>query len=73
MSLTIAVEGILAINALEALLSQDRVYYSPLGGTPGWYAPASWTVRAPVTNVKVLQITMVRQPWPATEDPEAYL
>jgi hypothetical protein len=73
MSLTIAVEGILAINALEALLSQDRVYYSPVGSNSGWYAPAGWTVRAPVTNVKVLQITMVRQPWPATDDPEDYL
>jgi hypothetical protein len=73
MSLSIAVEGILAINALESLLSADRVYFSPVGGTPGWYAPAGWVVRAPVTNVKVLQVNMVRQPWPDTAEPGDYL
>jgi len=73
MSLVMAVEGILAINALEAMLSNDLVYYSPLGGTAGWYAPAGWTVRAPAPGVKVLSVTMVRQPWPATDDPQDYL
>jgi len=73
MDLTIGVEGLPAINALEELLRSDRVYWSPIGGTPGWFAPAGWTVRAPVMNVKVLQIVMVRQPWPETEDPEVYL
>jgi hypothetical protein len=73
MTLVIAVEGIVAINELEALLSSDRVYFSPLGGTPGWYAPAGWTVRAPVATVKVLTITMVRQPWPATDEPTDFL
>ena len=73
MALTIAVEGLPAINRLEALLRSDRVYWSPVGGTPGWFAPAGWSVRAPAPTVKVLQITMVRQPWPSTPDPEEFL
>jgi hypothetical protein len=73
MALTIAVEGLPAINRLEDLLRSDRVYWSPVGGTPGWFAPAGWTVRAPAPDVKVLQITMVRQPWPSTPDPEEFL
>jgi len=73
MSLAIGVEGRPAIDELEEVLSADRVYYSPVGGTPGWYAPAGWTVRAPAPDVKLLQVTMVRQPWPSTPDPEEYL
>jgi hypothetical protein len=73
LSLVIAVEGITAINALEAMLANDRVYWSPLGGTPGWFAPGGWTVAAPAPGVKVLTVTMVRQPWPATPEPEEYL
>jgi hypothetical protein len=73
LTLTIAAEGLPAINRLEELLSNDRVYWIPLGGTPGWFAPGGWTVRAPAPNVKVVQVTMVRQPWPDTEDPEVYL
>ncbi len=72
-TLTIAVEGVEAINELEALLSEERLYWSPLGGTAGWFAPAGWTVRAPAPDVKVVQVTMVRQPWPETDDPEVYL
>jgi hypothetical protein len=73
MTLTIAAVGLPAINRLEAMLANDRVYFSPVGGTPGWYAPAGWTVRAPVANTKVVQVTMVRQPWPDTPDPEDFL
>jgi hypothetical protein len=73
MNLSIAVEGLPAINQLESLLRADRVYYSPLGGTPGWYAPADWTVRAPAPGVKVLSLILVRQPWPSTPDPEDFL
>lgn len=73
MSLTIAVEGIVAINELEAMLRNDLVYFSPLGGTAGWYAPGSWTVKAPAPNVKVLTVPLVLQPWPETADPEDYL
>lgn len=73
MALVIAVEGLPAINRLEALLRSDRVYWSPVGGTPGWFAPAGWTVRAPAPTVKVVQVTMVRQPWPSTPDPEEFL
>lgn len=72
-SLVIGTEGLPAINALEALLAEDRLYYSPLGGTSGWFAPGSWSVSAPAPNVKVVQVTMVRQDWPATDDPSAYL
>lgn len=73
MSLTMAVVGLPAINALEALLASTRVYWSPVGGTPGWYAPGSWRVTAPAPDTKVLTIPMVRQPWPTTPDPEVYL
>lgn len=69
-SLTIAAEGKPAIDELEEVLGEDRVYYSPVGGTSGWFAPAGWTVRAPVPNVKVLQVKMVRQDWPPTLDPQ---
>ena len=73
MTLTMAVEGLPAINALETLLSASRVYWSPVAGTPGWYAPGSWKVTGPVATVKVVAIPMVRQPWPTTDDPEVYL
>lgn len=73
LALSIAVEGRAAIDELETLLSADRVYFSPLGGTPGWYAPQGWIVRAPVANVKVLSLTLVKQPWPTTADPGDYL
>lgn len=73
MSLVIGVVGIEAINELESLLANDRLYWSPLGGTAGWFAPAGWTVRAPAPDVKVVQVSMVRQPWPETVDPEVYL
>jgi hypothetical protein len=73
LSLTIAVEGLPAINKLERILSAERVYWSPVGGEPGWFAPGGWRVAAPAPNVKVVQVTMVRQPWPETPDPEEYL
>lgn len=73
MSLTIGVEGLPDIDRLEEILSEDRVYYSPVGGTPGWFAPAGWSVRAPVENVKVLQVPMVHQDWPPTSDPGEFL
>jgi hypothetical protein len=72
-TLAIAVEGLPAIDALEELLSADYVYYSPVGGTPGWYAPGGWSVSAPAPEVKVLRVTMVRVDWPSTPDPEDYL
>jgi len=73
LSLSIAVEGRAAINRLEALLSADRIYYSPLGGMPGWFAPQGWTVKGPVSTVKVLSLVLVRQPWPTTPDPSEFL
>jgi hypothetical protein len=73
MSLTIAAEGLPAINRLETMLRNERVYWSPVGGTPGWYAPMGWSVRAPAPTIKVVSVTMVRQPWPDTIDPEVYL
>lgn len=71
--LTIAVEGIPAINALEDLLESDRVYWSPVGGTPGWFAPAGWSVSAPVPGVKVVRISMTRVDWPSTSEPGEFL
>jgi hypothetical protein len=73
LSLTIAVEGLPAINELEEMLANDRVYWSPLGGTPGWFAPGGWRVTAPAPDVKVVQVTLVRQPWPETPEPEDFL
>lgn len=72
-TLTIAVEGIDAINQLERILASPRVYWSPVAGVPGWFAPDGWSVKAPAPNVKVVQVTMVRQDWPTTDDPEVYL
>jgi hypothetical protein len=72
-TLIIGAEGLPAINALEDLLRSDRLYYSPVGGISGWFAPGGWTVTAPSPNVKVVQVTMVRQPWPATPEPGEFL
>lgn len=73
LTLAIAVEGRDAIDALEDLLAADRIYWSPLGGTPGWFAPGAWSVTSPVTNVWVLTVPLVRQPWPTTPDPGDFL
>lgn len=73
LSLVIAVEGMPAIDALETLLRSDRLYWSPLGGSPGWFAPAGWSVQPGAPGVKVLTITMVNQDWPPTDDPEDFL
>lgn len=73
LSLVIAAEGLPAINRLEEMLTNDRVYWSPVGGTPGWVAPAGWSVRAPAPNVKVVSVTMVRQDWPETPEPGEFL
>jgi hypothetical protein len=72
-TLTIGVQGKPAIDQLEQVLGADRVYYSPVGGTPGWYAPAGWRVTAPAPDVKVLQVVMVRQDWPTTPEPSEFL
>lgn len=72
-SLTISAEGLPAIEALEEMLSQDWVYYSPVGGTPGWFRPGGWTVSSPAPNVKVVQVPMVRSAWPTVVDPQEYL
>lgn len=69
LSLDIAVTGKSAIDALEVLLSQDRVYWAPVGGQPGWFAVDGWSVAGPAPEVKVLTVSMVRQPWPAVPDP----
>lgn len=73
LTLSIAVEGLPAIEELEELLASDRLYWSPLGGESGWYAPGGWTVNRPAPGVWVVQVTLVDQPWPTTDDPEEYL
>jgi hypothetical protein len=73
LTLTIAVQGVPAINALEELLASDRLYWSPLGGDAGWFAPGGWRVDRPSPGVWVVQITMVDQDWPSTPDPEDFL
>lgn len=72
-TLSIAVEGVPDINALERVLESDRVYFSPLGGVSGWLAPGSWTVGRGASGVWVVQVTMVRQDWPTTPEPEEFL
>jgi len=73
LQLVIAVEGMPAIDALENLLRSDRLYWSPVGGSPGWFAPAGWSVQPGAPGVKVLTVTMVNQGWPPTDDPEDFL
>lgn len=73
LDLVIAAEGLPAINRLEEMLANRLIYWSPVGGTPGWFAPGGWTVRAPAPDVKVIQVTMVRQDWPETPEPEEFL
>ena len=72
-TLVIGVEGKPAIDALEELLRNRHIYYSPVGGTPGWFAPGSWSVTAPAPGVKVVQVPMVREDWPSTPEPQEYL
>lgn len=71
--LVIALKGRDAINQLEEILSEDRVYYAPVGGRPGWYAPAGWAVTSPFPNIKTLSVQLVRQDWPKTPDPTEFL
>jgi hypothetical protein len=73
LTLSMAVEGLPAIEALEELLASDLVYWSPLGGTSGWFAPGGWTVNRVAPGTWVVQVTMVNQTWPSTDDPEEYL
>lgn len=73
MSLELAVEGKAAIDRLEEILTAARVYWAPLGGTPGWYAPAGWSVEGPAPDIKTAKVTLVRQPWPSTPDPTEVL
>ena len=72
-SLSIAVVGKAAIDELETVLAADRVYWAPLGGEPGWFAPGGWSVSAPAPDVKVASVTMVRSDWPDTADPEDFV
>lgn len=73
LSLTIAVEGQQAIDALEDLLSENYLYWSPLGGTPGWFRPGGWSVTRGAPNIWIVAIPMVRQDWPTVEPPEDFL
>jgi hypothetical protein len=73
LSLTIAVEGQQAIDALEDLLSENYLYWSPLGGTPGWFRPNGWSVTRGAPGVWIVAIPLVRQDWPTVEPPEDFL
>jgi hypothetical protein len=73
LTLVIAVEGVSAIDELEELLASDRLYFAPLGGSAGWYAPGNWTVNRPAPGIWVVQVTMINQPWPTTADPGDFL
>lgn len=72
-TVSISVVGKAAIDELELLLAADRVYWAPLGGQPGWFAPRGWSVEAPAPDVKVASLIMVRSDWPDTDDPESFL
>jgi hypothetical protein len=69
LTLSLAVEGKDRIDALEALLAADRVYWSPAGSEPGWFAPGGWTTERQTPDIKVVSIVLVRQPWPPVPDP----
>lgn len=73
LTLSIAVEGMDAIDALEALLMSDELYFSPLGGTAGWFAPGGWSVTRGAPNIWVAAIPLVRQDWPTVQPPEDFL
>lgn len=73
MSLTIGVEGKPDIDELETVLAADRVYFSPVGGEPGWYAPSGWAVANPTPGVWLVSVQMTRQPWPSVAEPEDFL
>lgn len=73
MTLSIPAVGKREIDQLELVLRSERVYFSPLGGTPGWYAPAGWSVTSPTPGVWSVSIALTRQPWPDTDEPGAYL
>src|SRR5690606_6100144 len=73
LSLVITLKGRDAINQLEEIHSENRVYYAPVGGRPGWNAPAGWTVTSPLPNIKTLSVRLVRQDWPETPDPMEFL
>lgn len=69
LSVSFPVVGKDQIDAAEVLLAADRVYWAPLGGAPGWFAPGGWSVEPAAPDVKVISLTLVRQPWPSVEDP----
>lgn len=73
LTLSIAVEGSDAIDVLEAMLANDELYWSPLGGTAGWFRPGGWTVTRGAPNIWVATIPMVRQDWPNVSPPEDFL
>jgi hypothetical protein len=73
LSLTLAAVGIEAIDALEALLANDELYWSPLGGTAGWFRPGGWTVTRGAPNVWIVAVPLVRQDWPTVADPGDFL
>lgn len=73
LSLTLAAVGIEAIDALEALLANDELYWSPLGGTAGWFRPGGWSVTRGAPNVWIVAVSLVRQDWPTVADPGDFL
>lgn len=61
------------IPALEEVLSERMIWYAPLDGPSGWYAPAGWQVGKAVAGVRELSITLVRVDPPTPTDPEDLL
>jgi hypothetical protein len=61
------------MNTMETILAQRRVWYAPLDGTAGWYAPAGWTVSAAKAGIRTVTVTLVRDEPPLPSDPQELL
>lgn len=61
------------VPALEEVLGERRVWYAPLDGPSGWYAPSGWTVTRAQAGVRVVTVTLVREDPPTPTDPEDLL
>lgn len=73
LDLQMAVVGRGSLSALETVLRQERIWYTPYGGVPGWYAPSTFQVRPVTPRTWAVSISMVRaEPLPLP-DPEELL
>jgi hypothetical protein len=48
------------VPTLEAVLAERYVWYAPLVGESGWYAPSKWQVSNATAGVRVVSVTLIR-------------